>query len=203
MKAAVYLRVSTDRQDEANQEPECLRLVEARGWEPLIVRETASGAKTRPEWDWVLELARRGDVHAVVIWSLDRIGRRMFELIADVRELDRVGCSILSVREPWLDTSGPTRNLLLSIMGWVAQHERERLVERTKAGLARARAAGKVLGRPERRLSDKALALAKRLRLDGRSWRATATELRRLELGDFDAAIVRRAVLKGSAVGPN
>lgn len=201
--AAVYLRVSTERQDEANQEPECLRLVEARGWKPLVVREVESGAKRRPEWEGVLELARRGEARAVVIWSLDRIGRRMFELVGDVRELDRIGCSIVSVREAWLDTTAPTRDLLLSIMGWVAQHERERLVERTKAGLARARAAGKVLGRPSIAISDQAVKLAQRLRLEGRSWRAAAAELRHRELGDYDPATLRRAVQKGSSAAPN
>jgi DNA invertase Pin-like site-specific DNA recombinase len=148
MKAAIYVRVSTDRQDGANQEPDCVRLATARGWEPVIVRETESGAKKRPEWGRVLELARRGQVAAVVIWSIDRMGRRMRDVVGDVAELDRVGCAVVSVCEPWLDTSAPTRDLLLAIFGWVAQHERQQLIERTRAGLERARAQGKQLGRP-------------------------------------------------------
>jgi putative DNA-invertase from lambdoid prophage Rac len=55
---------------------------------------------------------------------------------------------VLSVREPWLDTSGAVRPLLVAIFGWVAERERARVLERTKAGLARARAQGKRLGRP-------------------------------------------------------
>jgi putative DNA-invertase from lambdoid prophage Rac len=68
--------------------------------------------------------------------------------INTVLELDRLGVPVLSVREGWLDTSGPVRPLLVAIFGWVAEQERTRLIERTRAGLARARAQGKRLGRP-------------------------------------------------------
>jgi len=81
MKAAIYLRVSTDGQTEENQEPDCLRLCAARGWEPVVIRETESGAKERPEWRRVVELARRGQVGAVVFWALDRIGRKSLQIL--------------------------------------------------------------------------------------------------------------------------
>jgi len=55
---------------------------------------------------------------------------------------------VISVREPWLDTSGPVRPLLVAIFGWVAEQERARLIERTRAGIERARRQGKRLGRP-------------------------------------------------------
>jgi len=64
------------------------------------------------------------------------------------RECDRLGVPVLSVRESWLDTSGPVRPLLVCIFGWVAEQERSDLIGRTKAGLERARAQGKRLGRP-------------------------------------------------------
>jgi DNA invertase Pin-like site-specific DNA recombinase len=54
----------------------------------------------------------------------------------------------MSVREPWLDTDSPVRPLLVAIFGWVAEQERTRLIERTKAGMARARKEGKKIGRP-------------------------------------------------------
>ncbi len=183
-RAAVYLRVSTDRQDERNQEPECLRLSRARGWAPFVYRETESGAKAdRPVWRMVVESARRGEVQAVVVWSIDRIGRRMFQIVADVGELARLGCAVVSVREPWLDTSGPTRELLLSIFAWVSQYERERLQERTRAGMERARAAGKQIGRPSR-IAPKALRRALAMRTAGKSW------------GDISAAVrVKRTAI--------
>ena len=63
-------------------------------------------------------------------------------------ELDRLGVWVLSARESWLDTDSPVRPLLVAIFGWVAEQERTRLIERTKAGLERARREGKRLGRP-------------------------------------------------------
>lgn len=149
MKAAVYLRVSTDRQDEANQEPDCLRLCAARGWEPVIVRETESGAKHRPGWRRVVEMARRAEVGAVVLWALDRMGRKRVEIAHDIAELGRFRVHVVSVMDAWLDQpDGPLRDLLVQLMAWVAEGERRRLIERTRAGLARARAQGRRLGRP-------------------------------------------------------
>src|SRR5687767_13463044 len=75
MRAAIYLRVSTDEQQHANQLPECDRLCAARGWDPVLVVENESGVKERPGWAHVLELARTGQIGAVVIWALDRAGR--------------------------------------------------------------------------------------------------------------------------------
>jgi DNA invertase Pin-like site-specific DNA recombinase len=68
--------------------------------------------------------------------------------LTDVLELDRIGVQVVSVREPWLDTGGPVRNLLVAIFSWVAEQERSRLIERTKAGLANARRRGVQVGRP-------------------------------------------------------
>jgi hypothetical protein len=88
----------------------------------------------------------------------------MWQIVADVRELGRIGCQVVSVREPWLDTGGPTRDLLLAIFGWVAEHERERLRQRVRAGLDRARSEGKRLGRPPAGMPPEAIAYARGLR---------------------------------------
>jgi DNA invertase Pin-like site-specific DNA recombinase len=87
-----------------------------------------------------------------VIWAIDRFGRSMTGDLADVLELDRVGVEVISVRESWLDTGGPVRNLLLAIISWIAEQERARLIERTKAGMAAARRRGARIGRPRARL---------------------------------------------------
>jgi DNA invertase Pin-like site-specific DNA recombinase len=157
-RAAIYVRVSTDRQELANQEAETRQLCEARGWrDPVIFREIASGAKRRPEWDSVLEAARTGNVGAVVFWSIDRIGRNKVQAAHDLRRLLDWRVAVASVRESWLDTPGedyrgrganPARDLLIDVITWVAEGERQRLIERTHAGLARARARGRVGGRP-------------------------------------------------------
>lgn len=161
MKAAIYLRVSTDQQTEVNQEPDCLRLCAARGWEPVIVCETESGAKHRPMWRSVVEMARRGHVGAVVFWALDRIGRKRVEVAHDVSELARFRVHIVSVQDAWLDQpDGPLRDLLVQLMAWVAEGERRRLIERTNAGIARARGEGKHCGRPPVSAETRAAVLA-------------------------------------------
>ncbi len=148
MRAAVYLRVSSDRQTIENQRAEVEQLARARGYEVVLYEETESAMKRRPVFDGMLADARAGKVQAVVIWAIDRLHRSMQGAINDVLELDRLGIRVLSVRESWLDTSGPVRPLLVAIFGWVAEQERSRLIERTKAGLERARRSGKRLGRP-------------------------------------------------------
>jgi DNA invertase Pin-like site-specific DNA recombinase len=152
-RAGLYARVSTEEQTEENQVRELLQLARARGWEPVVYRETMSGAvRDRPELDRLLGDARAGRLGAVVVWALDRVHRTMVGCITTVLELDRLGVEVVSIREPWLDTAGPVRSLLLAIFGWVAEQERARLIERTRAGLARAREkgtrSGKAIGRP-------------------------------------------------------
>jgi putative DNA-invertase from lambdoid prophage Rac len=147
-RAALYVRVSTDRQTSENQVGEVRQLAVARGFEPVIYEEVESAAKARPVLDQMLADVRAGRVHAVAVWALDRLHRSMTGAINTVLELDRLQVPVLSVREGWLDTSGPVRPLLVAIFGWVAEQERTRLIERTKAGLERARRLGKRLGRP-------------------------------------------------------
>jgi DNA invertase Pin-like site-specific DNA recombinase len=148
-RAAVYLRVSTDKQTAENQVEDVKRLVTARGYEPVIYEEVESAAKARPVFDAMMNDVRAARVQAVGCVALDRLHRSMTGAINTVLECDRVGIPVLSVREPWLDTSGPVRPLLVAIFGWVAEQERTTLIARTKAGIERARRQGKTLGRPK------------------------------------------------------
>lgn len=198
MKAAVYLRVSSKagRQDEANQEPDCARLCTARGWEPVWHRERESAVKDRPEWRAVVESARRGQVQAVVVWALDRIGRSRVQVAHDLAELGRFRVAIASVQDGWLDQPvGPLRDLLIQVMGWVAEGERQRLIERTRAGLARAAARGRKGGRPRRGISSQGISRALALRQMGASWETAAAALVREGLADplLTGAPLRRA----------
>ncbi|MGO9838524.1 MAG: recombinase family protein [Polyangiaceae bacterium] len=158
-KCAIYFRVSkTDgSQSVDNQRPEVEQLARARGLEVVhLYEEQASAAKHRPEHERMMRDARRGAFAVLVIWALDRFGRSMIGNMQDVTELDRIGVTVVSVRETWLDTGGPVRALLIAIFSWCAEQERARLIERTKAGLAIARRKGRRLGRPraERRHAD-------------------------------------------------
>jgi DNA invertase Pin-like site-specific DNA recombinase len=152
-RAALYLRVSTDRQSTENQKPEVEQLARARGFEVVtIYEEQASAAKARPKYEQMLKDARRRKFDVLVVWALDRFGRSMTGNLTDVLELDRVGVTVVSVRESWLDTGSPVRSLLVAILSWVAEQERARLIERTKAGLEAARRRGAKIGRPRRRI---------------------------------------------------
>ena len=146
--AAVYLRVSCDRSTVENQRAAVEQMSVARGFEPVVYEEVESAVKARPVFEQMMTDARTGRVQAVAVVALDRLHRSMTGAISTVLELDRLGVQVMSVRESWLDTGGPVRPLLVAIFGWVAEQERATLIERTNAGLARARREGKTFGRP-------------------------------------------------------
>jgi putative DNA-invertase from lambdoid prophage Rac len=173
--AVVYLRVSTLEQSVENQRPELIQLAKARGFEVAeVIEETASAAKHRPGFERVMKLAHEGKVNVVIVWALDRMGRSMIGNLQAVLELDRLGVQVVSMKELWLQTEGPVRALLIAIFSWVAEQERSRIRERTRAGLDRARKAGKQLGRPVVMIdADTALLLRRR----GLSLRAVAGKL--------------------------
>ncbi len=188
-RAALYLRVSTQDQTVANQLPDLKRFARARGFEIAeTYEEHASAVGQRPELSRLREAAHARKFDVVLVWALDRLGRSLFDNVRTVLELERAGVDVLSVREPWLDTKGPVRDLLLAIFSWVAQHERTRLVERTRAGVARARAQGKKLGRPRVGVSHVAVDVLWR---EGKS----ATSIAR-QLGISRASVYRLLVSK-------
>lgn len=164
LKAVIYVRVSTAEQTVANQTPELMQLAEARGFEDIeVIEEVMSAAKQRPGFDRVMQMAHLGQVKAIVVFALDRVGRSMVENLRVVLELDRLGVEVISSREPWLTMQGPVRSLLIAVFSWVAEQERNRIRERTRAGLDRARREGKKLGRPGVEVdADKALLLRRR-----------------------------------------
>lgn len=149
IRAALYLRVSTDGQTVENQRAELAQLARTRGWLPVWYEETASGAKARPVLDGLVRDAKAGRVQLLAFWALDRLSREgAGPVISLVNELARVGVKLVSVRESWLDTSGPFGDVLVAFAATMAKLERDRLVERTKAGIERARKEGKAIGRP-------------------------------------------------------
>jgi DNA invertase Pin-like site-specific DNA recombinase len=193
-RAAIYLRVSKSdgSQSVENQRPEVEQLARTRGFDLAhVYEEQASAAKHRPKYEQMLKDARRGKFSTLVIWALDRFGRSMTGNLTDVLELDRIGVTVVSVRESWLDTGGPVRSLLIAIFSWVAEQERARLVERTKAGLESARRRGAKIGRPRRRVD---VERARELRAGGSTLRQVAAEL------GVGAATLHRALANGAAV---
>src|SRR5207245_9799853 len=98
----------------------------------------------------------------------------MLDVALTVQALDSMNCRVASVKEPWLDSRGPMRQLLIALFGWIAEQERARIIERTQAGIARARAEGISLGRPRVAFDMDELA---RLAADGLSIRKIAKQL--------------------------
>jgi putative DNA-invertase from lambdoid prophage Rac len=94
--------------------------------------------------------------------------------VQEILDLDRLGVEVVSVREPWLDTGGPVRTLLIAIFSWVAEEERRQIASRSRAGVDRARLSGKHCGRPPAVVDvDRALDL----RAQGLSIRKAARKL--------------------------
>ena len=158
-RAAVYARVSTLEQTAENQLAELRRYVEARGWTGReYVDEGVSGAKDRrPALDQLLIDARRRRFDVVVCWRLDRLGRNLRHLILLLEELQALGVSFVSLAEG-IDATTPAGRLQMHILGAIAEFERARIAERVAAGLARARANGRRLGRPRSPITDAQLA---------------------------------------------
>lgn len=175
LRAALYLRVSTTDQTTDNQLPDLQALADRRGFEIVqMFSENISAVKTRPEFERMLKAGHRGKFDVLMVWSLDRLHRSMTGALSTVLELDRLGVQLVSHKETWLDTGGPVRGLLVAICGWVAEQERLRIGDRTKAGLDRARRRGVRLGRPRIDVDhDRLLAL----RAEGMSVRAIAKKV--------------------------
>lgn len=174
-RAAMYLRVSTRDQTLENQTPDLERLAKQRGLEIVeVYQEQVSAVKKRPEFERMLEEAHRGRFSVLLVWAIDRFGRSMVANVQSVIELDRRGVQVVSFREPWLDTGGPVRPLLIAIFSWVAEQERSQLIARTRAGIDHARRKGIRIGRPRVRFDE---AKARALIEGGSSLRAVARAL--------------------------
>lgn len=179
IRVALYLRVSTDRQETENQAIQLREFAARQGWQ--IVREYVdyeTGSKAdRAEFKQMFEDASRRKFDLVLFWSLDRLSREgAYETLAHLNRLTSYGVGWRSFTEQYLDSTGVFREAVISILAVVAKQERIRRSERTKAGLARVRAAGKTLGRP-RMLNGQHAAQIAALRARGLSLRAVGREL--------------------------
>jgi DNA invertase Pin-like site-specific DNA recombinase len=150
-RAAIYARVSTFDQEPENQLAEIRRYVAARGWtaEEYVDRGISGAKDRRPALDRLLVDARRRRFDVLVVWRLDRLGRNLRHLITLLEELQALGIAFVSLNEG-IDATTPAGKLQMHILGAIAEFERARIAERVKAGLQRAKAQGKKLGRPRK-----------------------------------------------------
>jgi DNA invertase Pin-like site-specific DNA recombinase len=152
-RAALYLRVSTDKQTIENQQRELRQIAERRGWQ--IVEEYTdagiSGSKgrdKRPGLDAMLKDASRRKFDVVMAWAIDRVGRSLIDLLGTIQTLEACGVD-LYLDQQSIDTTTPAGKLMFQVCGAFAEFERSMIRQRVNAGLKRAVAAGKTLGRPK------------------------------------------------------
>jgi DNA invertase Pin-like site-specific DNA recombinase len=154
MKIALYARVSKDdgSQTTDNQLEPLRKYASAMGWEVVkeYVEMVSGGGKYREEFNNMLSDSDKHLFDTILIWSLDRFSREgTSTMLGYVDRLKRNKVGLCSLQERWLDISdsGIATDVILPILAWVAKMERQRISERTKAGLARAKAQGVKLGR--------------------------------------------------------
>jgi DNA invertase Pin-like site-specific DNA recombinase len=151
-RAALYLRVSTDRQTIENQELQLRQAAERRGWQVVEIYNDAGisgakGRKDRPGLDRMLNDACRGKFDIVTAWAIDRVGRSLIDLLSTIQHLE--ACEVdLYLDQQNIDTTTPMGKLIFQVCGAFAEFERAMIQQRIHAGLTRAKKAGKVLGRP-------------------------------------------------------
>lgn len=152
-RVALYLRVSTQKdQNTDNQRLVLEDIAKRSGWDIVgIYEDKASGSKgkeARPAYKRLQEDATRRKFDMVAAWSIDRLGRSLQELVGFLNEIQSIGID-LYLHQQAIDTTTPAGKLFFHVSSAFAEFERSIIVERVKAGLERAKADGKTLGRPK------------------------------------------------------
>lgn len=159
-----YARVSTTEQDTALQ----LDNLRQAGCEKIYQESISGISKIRPELDKCLDTLRAGDT--LVVWRLDRLGRSLKDLVSIITDLELRNVGFRSVTEA-IDTTTPGGKLVFHIFAALAEFERTLIQDRTKAGLAAARARGRKGGRPPK-LTQNQIKKAKAMLLDPKMTKA-------------------------------
>jgi DNA invertase Pin-like site-specific DNA recombinase len=151
-RAALYVRVSTDRQTVENQVQALTKAAEYRGWQIVATYQDAGvsgakGRKDRPGLDQLLNDAKRRKFDVAMVWAIDRMGRSLIDLLKTIQHLEKCKVDVF-IDQQNIDTTTPEGELMFSIVGAFGQFERKMIVGRVNAGLDRARKEGKRLGRP-------------------------------------------------------
>lgn len=179
MNVAAYYRVSTEEQDLERQRVGCRLYAETRRWKLVAeFEEAASGALPsgrRPALHRVLSQVRapRPAWDALLVYELDRLGRSTLDVIRTIDELRRHGCHLVAVAAA-LDTTSEYGEFAMKLLGLCAELDYKTRRRRQREGIARARAAGRQLGRPKAPVPPLVLAQVADLRARGQSWRAIA-----------------------------
>jgi DNA invertase Pin-like site-specific DNA recombinase len=179
-RVAFYLRVSTGEQSTELQRADLTAVAERAGWQIVEIYEDAgfsgkNGREKRPAFDRLLKDATRRKFDILAVWAVDRLGRSLKDLVTTLHELQATGID-LYVNKQAIDTTTPAGKALFGMLGVFAEFERDLIVERVKAGIARHREKPRPGKKPIGRPSCDAAAI--RAELDrGTSLRKTAAKL--------------------------
>ena len=189
LRAGIYARVSTGKQDNGNQLIQLREFAAKQRWQ--VVAEfvdvvSGSGKKDRAQFDAMMLAASQRRFDILLFWKLDRLSREgVRKTLAYLERLDSWGVAWRSFMEPFFDSCGIMRDVVISIMATLAEQERINISDRTKAGLQRARKAGRVPG-PKRAKVD--MNEVRKRRAKGESLRSIAKAL-----GVSPSLLVKRA----------
>ena len=194
-RAGMYLRVSTHDQNTSNQRRELERVAEQRGWEVVRTYEDqgVSGAKgrdLRPGFDRLCRDAARGRLEVVMVWAIDRLGRSLSHVAVCLDELRSQNVATY-IHQQGVDGTTPSGKAMLGMAAVFAEFERDMLRERIAAGISRARAEGRHLGRPRTITREIELSIVAR-RSERQSIRRIARELG-VGVGTVQRAIAARS----------
>jgi DNA invertase Pin-like site-specific DNA recombinase len=180
-RCAIYTRVSTGHQDTTNQLDVLREVARLKGL--TIVQEFVDdgvsgthGRDKRKGFDELLKGATRKDFDIILVWSVDRLGRNISDLISFLNEIQSVECD-LYLHQNGIDTSTPSGRLMFGMLSLFADFERSMIAERTRAGIERARKQGKKIGRPSN-MNDGLKESIKYMRSQGLGIRRIATDLK-------------------------
>jgi DNA invertase Pin-like site-specific DNA recombinase len=166
MRAAIYLRVSTDCRTTEDQRLVLEGIAAHRGWIVVGQFEDAdlSGRSRRPGLDALLKAATQGQFDVLMCWAIDCVGRSLTDLLKTMSELHAARVDIF-LHQQAIDTTTPAGRAMFQMTGVFAEFERALISARIRAGLERARAAGRSFGRPK--VDEVTTAVIARLLADG------------------------------------
>jgi DNA invertase Pin-like site-specific DNA recombinase len=182
MRAAIYARVSLEdgRQTVENQRQQLSEFCARMGWSVVAEFHDAKSGKSleRPGFKRMMDAASKREFDVLIFWDLSRLSRGgVMEVLTVLKQLNAWGVGYRSLQEAYLDSLGPFGDVVVALLASIAKLEREKITERTLAGLARARRAGRIGGRPRAEEDFKLLANVRKLRGEGQSIRAIASKL--------------------------
>ena len=188
---AIYARVSTKEQTTETQVAQLTAYCQARGWTDVAVfrDDGISGVRdNRPELDKLRQRMMAGEFSSVVVTKMDRLGRSLGMILRFWDDADAAGVRVIVI-DQGIDTSTPAGRLQRSMLAALAEFERELILERTRAGVARARALGKKFGAP-RKIPESVAREVRARRVRGESLRIISQRMN-IKLGGVRSVLRR------------